>query len=63
MTLQDEYTRIEKQIKHVEAVQAIYADTRRNDEDGYYEMEELKRELVEELKETEEEIKYEEQFL
>ena len=63
MTLQDEYLQIKQQIKHVEEVQKIYAEHKRNDEQGYYAMEKLKCELLEELKETEEEIKYEEQFL
>lgn len=63
MTLQDEYIKIQQQIKHVEEVQKIYAETKRNDEKGYYEMRDLKRELQEELKETEDEIRYEERFL
>lgn len=55
MTLLEEYIKIQQQIKHVEEVQKIYADPNRNDERGYYAMEELKHELLEELKETEEE--------
>lgn len=62
MSLQDEYNKLKKQIKSAHEVKNVYADFRRNDEQGYYTTIELIKDLEEELKEIEEEIKYEEQF-
>jgi len=59
MFLKNERKKVKKQLEAVKVVQGLYAEHIRNDEKGYYEMERLKNELMEDLKEIDEEIEYE----